>query len=470
MKKISEIESKLGRGLRSSATAMLIVAFSAILSGCYLIEAKRDFDRDGPTAALPWWCAGGSQELTQGQCLGLSLSLDGGVAGAYNYPTVGDFETAGAVEIPILNRPANIGVAFTKNPAVLTFNPNVPNVLLYSGTSAASRLVGVAWEIDSDLAPDGFVGDGDAWTQNATTGNWWLTAWVIRGYQNHANVFATSHPCLTSTASILTSTSDACFTASHTEPLEILVTNDDGFAAPGIDALVEGLYALNLDPYPGNDVVVNIVAPFANQSGSSDVLSPVGNLSSSNVLTASGKPATAISSTDNTPPRSGSGSPADAVRWAQTNMRLSPEVVLSGINKGQNIGVLSEASGTVGAARTARRNGVPAIATSQGGFIAPNDFPTGVTATLALLEQWRLGLTVNTVDSVLSINIPTCDTGFSPRGTLDTVVRKCTGGDYASNCASTEPAGNIADDVAAFNNGFVSITNVGTKASVCPAP
>jgi 5'/3'-nucleotidase SurE len=468
MKKISEIESKPGRGLRGSATAILVVALSAILSGCYLIEAKRDFDRDGPSAALPWWCAGGSPELTQGQCLGLSLSLDGGVVGTYNYPTVDDFETAGAVEIPILNRPANIGVAFTKNPALATFNPNVPNVLLYSGTSAASRLVGVAWEIDSDFAPDGFAGDRDAWTQNATTGNWWLTAWVIRGHQNHANVFATSHPCLTSTASILTSTSDTCFAASHTEPLEILVTNDDGFAAPGIDALVEGLYALNLDLIPGNDVVVNIVAPFANQSGSSDVLSPVGNLSASAVVTASGKAATAISSTDLTFPRSGSGSPADAARWALTNMKLSPEIVLSGINKGQNIGVLSEASGTIGAARTARRNGVPAIATSQGGFSAPNDFPTGVTATLALLEDWRLGLTVNTTTSVSSINIPTCVSGLFPRGTVNTVVAKCPAVEYGSNCASTEEVANIDDDVEAFNHGFISITDVGTTANSCP--
>lgn len=467
MKKISGIEGKPGRGLRSSATAMLVVAFSAILSGCYLIEAKRDFDRDGPTAALPWWCAGGSPELTQGQCLGLSLSLDGGVVGAYNYPTVDDFQTAGAVEIPILNRPANIGVAFTNNPALTTFNPNVPNVLLYSGTSAASRLVGVAWEIDSDSAPDGFAGDRDVWTQNGTTGNWWLTAWVIRGYQNHANVFATSHPCLTSTASILTSTGDNCFIASHTEPLEILVTNDDGFAAPGIDALVEGLYGLN-------NVVVNVVAPLANQSGSSDVLSPVGNLSASPVVTASGRPATAISSTDLTFPRSGSGSPADAVRWALTNMKLSPEIVLSGINKGQNIGVLAEVSGTVGAARTARRNGVPAIGTSQGGELnlvtGPFVFPPGVAATLTLLEEWRLGLTVNTTTSVLNINIPTCSSGFSTRGTVNTVVAKCPAEDYGSNCASTEVLANIDDDVEAFNHGFIGITNVGTVANVCPTP
>ena len=43
-----------------------------------------------------------------------------------------------------------------------------------------------------------------------------------------------------------------------------------------------------------------------------------------------------------------------------------PDVVLSGINQGQNLGALSDVSGTVGAARTAARHGIPALAVSQG--------------------------------------------------------------------------------------------------------
>jgi 5'-nucleotidase len=141
-----------------------------------------------------------------------------------------------------------------------------------------------------------------------------------------------------------------------------------------------------------------------------------------------------------------------------------PEIVLSGINTGQNIGFLSSLSGTVGAARMARRNYVAGIASSQGGFSAPNDFPAGVAATLALLEEWRLGRTVNTHESVLGINIPTCAPGSSIRGTLQTVVAPTLGSGQSyvtQDCTSTVPVIDIHDDIDAFNNGFIGITDLG---------
>ena len=79
---------------------------------------------------------------------------------------------------------------------------------------------------------------------------------------------------------------------------------------------------------------------------------------------------------------------------------------------------------------------------------------------LALLEQFRLGLTVDTSTSVLNINIPSCSVG-AVRGTLHTVVAPdLLGRNYnAANCTSTQTI--INDDVDAFNHGFIAITDMG---------
>lgn len=449
---INQIGSSPGNIRRTVAKGAVLLGLFTMVSGCYFAPAAvRDYQRPGGTT--PWWCKG-SPDLTEQACLDFSLNLDFNMFVAGLYPSLSGFTAAGATEI--VNRPANIGVAFTRIPTPTTFDPNVPNVLLYDGNSPAARVVGVAWEIDSDTAPAGFAGDRDVWSQDGTTGNWWLTSWVVRGYENHPNVFAASHPCLTSTSSILTSTNDACFTASHTEPFEVVVSNDDGYGALGIDALVEGLYALP-------NVTVHVVAPLTNQSGGGGNTTPSPYVISGNaVTTVSGRPATAVTSSD--PAKlDGSAWPADSVIYAlsTSHLALSPELVVTGINQGQNMGSITPLSGTVGAARAARKNGVPAIASSQGGLAPPNDFPTGVTATLALIEQWRLGRTVNTPSSVLNINIPTCASGYVVRGTVQTVVATNTTNYTLQDCSSTAPANSVVSDIDAFNKGFIGIADVG---------
>jgi 5'-nucleotidase len=382
----------------------------------------------------------------------LSLQLD--LADYYSkpYQTLADVPNATA----IANQPADIGYAVVLPGAPATFVPHHPNVLLYTGNTPDSQLAGVAWHI-LGAEPEGFPGERDVWSESAP-GEWWLNAWVVRGHEYDSNVFAPNHPCLLDGGPRLNSTQDQCFRDSHLVPLEIVVTNDDGYAAPGIGALVDGLK--NLDP----PVTIHVVAPFANQSGSSDQTTQPPHTLSASSVTVSGLLGTAISSTDLAAPRNGSGSPADTVLYALNTLHLSPEIVLSGINTGQNIGFLSSLSGTVGAARMARRNYVAGIASSQGGFSAPNDFPAGVAATLALLEEWRLGRTVNTHESVLGINIPTCAPGSSIRGTLQTVVAPTLGSGQSyvtQDCTSTVPVIDIHDDIDAFNNGFIGITDLG---------
>ena len=139
-----------------------------------------------------------------------------------------------------------------------------------------------------------------------------------------------------------TSTTDAG-PPSSPEPqrqLQILVTNDDGVAAEGIDVVVEALRSIE-------NVKVTVVAPADQRSGTGGQTTE-GELEVTDTELASGYPAKAVD-----------GFPADTVRVAIDEMGLEPDVVVSGINEGQNLGPLVDVSGTVGAARGRGRSGRP---------------------------------------------------------------------------------------------------------------
>lgn len=123
----------------------------------------------------------------------------------------------------------------------------------------------------------------------------------------------------------------------------ILLTNDDGVDAPGLKALHEELKKIG-------DVLV--VAPAANSSGSSQSL-PVEGAVHVKKLPESGTYAV-------------EGPPALCVLLAVENLaegrRL--DLVVSGINNGENLGLDIPISGTIGAARMAADLGIPAIAFS----------------------------------------------------------------------------------------------------------
>jgi 5'-nucleotidase len=228
-------------------------------------------------------------------------------------------------------------------------------------------------------------------------------------------------------------------TETAVEPLRILVTNDDGVSAPGIDALVNALRQLP-------DVEVTVVAPAENQSGTSMSLSE-GQPISSPAATASGVEAVAVA-----------GFPADSVKWALENLDTDFDLVVSGSNSGQNIGDFSALSGTVGAARFAAQQGVPAIAVSQG-FVADGGeivFDVSVAAAVEWIVATRGDYEAGTV-SLTSINSPTCPDGG--RGVVLVPLGAFDGRDaLAFDCASVVE--NPVDDVDAFANGFTAITDL----------
>lgn len=126
--------------------------------------------------------------------------------------------------------------------------------------------------------------------------------------------------------------------------LSIMVTNDDGFQAPGIVAVAAALRAAGYR--------VTVVAPRADQSGSSVKISlqPLPFKEESPGVWAV------------------DGSPADAVNVGLGVIlgKQPPDLVVSGTNRGQNLGSTSNLSGTVGAAIMAAIHDVPAIAVSAG--------------------------------------------------------------------------------------------------------
>ena len=126
-------------------------------------------------------------------------------------------------------------------------------------------------------------------------------------------------------------------------PLRILLTNDDGFDAPGIEAMRRALTAA------GHDVTV--VAPAEQQSGSSGRIT---FLRAPVIVDQRDAAGWAIE-----------GSPADAVIVALEHILKDtpPDLVVAGSNFGQNVGLGTNASGTVGAAIQAASS-VPAIAVS----------------------------------------------------------------------------------------------------------
>jgi 5'-nucleotidase len=238
-------------------------------------------------------------------------------------------------------------------------------------------------------------------------------------------------------------------TGAVTRALRVLVTNDDGFDAPGIDAVVQGLRTLP-------DVEVTVVAPATNQSGSGGKSTP-GTLTVHDGHTASGYPAKAVA-----------GYPADTVRWAIDDHGISfrPDVVVSGVNFGQNIGPAVDISGTVGAARAAASRGIPALAASAGfppKGVAKPDFADAVTQVEKWITAHRAGLLAGSDSSPIllqNLNVPTCAPGTTLRGLVRVPVdaNAPLSSINSVNCAST--ATNPTGDVQAFNDGFEPLSDL----------
>jgi len=124
--------------------------------------------------------------------------------------------------------------------------------------------------------------------------------------------------------------------------MRILIANDDGYLAPGLAALVQAMQGLG---------EIDVIAPEQNSSGTSNALSLHRPLSLYRGINGY---------------RYINGTPSDCVHVALTGvLSQRPDLVLSGINNGANMGDDTLYSGTVAAAMEGYLFGIPAIAFSQ---------------------------------------------------------------------------------------------------------
>jgi 5'-nucleotidase len=156
------------------------------------------------------------------------------------------------------------------------------------------------------------------------------------------------------------------FSAPSAPPLRILLTNDDGVAGSGMLILRDTLCAAGYQ--------VTVSAPSADRSGISGALTlnQAFRVTRTEFLCGGTPSATwAVG-----------GTPADAVLFGLSILGPErPDLVISGMNYGQNVGRAVNHSGTVGAAVTAAEEGVPSIAVSIG--INAQDVGTGFSQTMA---------------------------------------------------------------------------------------
>lgn len=167
----------------------------------------------------------------------------------------------------------------------------------------------------------------------------------------------------------------------------IIVTNDDGVQAPGILALSQALRAVG---------DVTVVSPALNQSATGHKKSLFQDVAVSDVKLADGSDAISVG-----------GTPADCIALSALGMiAWPPDIVVSGINRGANMGQDVTYSGTVSAALEATINGARALAVSLDWHEA-NDVEDYREAARVAVEVVRMVLQKGLPPlTILNLNVP----------------------------------------------------------------
>ncbi len=166
----------------------------------------------------------------------------------------------------------------------------------------------------------------------------------------------------------------------------VLLTNDDGIAAPGLAVLEQVAASLAREVW--------VVAPAHDQSGTSHSLSLHAPLR----IETMGARRFSVQ-----------GTPADCVVLGVRHLMrdAAPDMILSGVNRGANLGVETVFSGTVGAAMTGLLLGIPSIALSQA-FEDRDAVPWPTAAALAGPSIRRLAGLDWSASACLNLNFPAC--------------------------------------------------------------
>jgi len=175
--------------------------------------------------------------------------------------------------------------------------------------------------------------------------------------------------------------------------MRILVTNDDGIMAPGLQALRRVMAEVG---------DVSVIAPTMPQSAVGHAITLTDPIRVHRTKLADGTVGQGVE-----------GSPADSVKLAMLELlKEPPDLVASGVNLGANVGINVLYSGTVAAAVEGAFFGVPSVAVSIEDADAP-DFDGAARIARRIVEQWlaRNGRGA----MLLNINVPDLTPG-PPRG------------------------------------------------------
>ena len=226
--------------------------------------------------------------------------------------------------------------------------------------------------------------------------------------------------------------------------MRILLSNDDGYFAPGLAALAQALAPL---------ADITVVAPERDRSGASNSLT----LDRPLMLRQTPSGFYYVN-----------GTPTDCVHLAVTGMlEHMPDMVISGVNHGANMGDDTIYSGTVAAATEGYLLGIPSIAVSLANHNAQH-FDTAARVVVELVQ--RIQAQPPTEPMLLNVNVP--DRGWADLKGL-VVTRLGKRHKAESVVKTTNPRGQIVywvgaaglaqdagegTDFHAITNGFVSIT------------
>jgi 5'-nucleotidase len=229
--------------------------------------------------------------------------------------------------------------------------------------------------------------------------------------------------------------------------MKIIVTNDDGVQAPGILALASALRRIG---------EVQVAAPALNQSATGHKKTLFQDIPVNEVSLADGTRALAVS-----------GSPADCIALAALGMvDWPPDIVVSGINRGPNMGQDITYSGTVTAALEAAIQGVPAVAVSLAAGTATHIEEYEEAARIAVIVAQKVLEKRLPPLTILNLNVPFLapvkgirltrqgvriyQDELSVNGSIYKIVGPEPGGQYEEE----------GTDIWAVHNGYASITPI----------
>ncbi len=230
----------------------------------------------------------------------------------------------------------------------------------------------------------------------------------------------------------------------------ILISNDDGIYAPGIQAMYEAVKDLG---------EVTVVAPAGEQSAVGHAITLSDPIKAKPISRPDGFRGYAVG-----------GTPADCVKLAVCALLPKPpDLVLSGINLGPNTGISVIYSGTVSAATEGVILGIPSVAISLGSYQKPRWDVAARVARQIAQHVLRVGLPP---DTLLNVNVPNLP-AKQIRGYRTTLMGRSRFVEKFDR--RTDPQGNVyywmdgelellgdegETDIIAVREGFVSLTPI----------